>query len=210
MHRNLLIGLILTALAAQAQSLDVGVIGGGALVRGVPVEGAPGGTTAGFQPGGVGGLLLGQDLYNHWSGEIRYLFEQRDLRVASGGQTATLAGQAHVLYYDVIYSRRTREQRVHPYLAVGGGAKWFVATGPEVPYRPLMQYAYLTKTNQPEAMLSVGGGVKWPVGRRMALHLDARDQITRLPQKLLAPAPGMSIKGWLNDIVPTVGLSWRL
>jgi hypothetical protein len=201
--------VLVAAAAAAQQPHDFGVIGGGALVRGIPVEGAPTGTTAGFQPGIVGGVLLGQDLYGHWGGEIRYLFELRNLRVSSAGQTATLAGQAHVLYYDLTYSPRTRESRVRPYLAVGGGMKLFRATGAEEAYRPLMQYAYLTQTKQMEPMLSVGGGVKWPVGKRTVLHLDCRDQVTRLPQKLIAPAPGMTIKGWLHDFVPTVGLSWR-
>jgi hypothetical protein len=208
-YRNLLVCFVLAAGAAQAQTRDFGVVAGGAFLRGIPVQGAPADTSAGYQPGVAGGVLLGQD-YDHWGGEIRYLFEQRDLRVTSGGQTASLAGQAHVLYYDVIYNTRSRESRVRPYLAMGGGMKLFRGTGEDEAYRPLMQYAYLTRARELEPMLSVGGGVKWPVGKRMMLRVECRDQITRFPQKLIAPAPGMTLKGWLNDFVPTVGLSWRL
>jgi len=209
-YRNLVVSIMLAAGVAGAQSHDLGVIGGAAFLRGIPIGGAPDGTSAGFQPGLVAGVEFGQDLYQHWGGEIRYLFEQRDLSVSSGGQTATLAGQAHVLYYDLTYSPRSREERVRPYFAVGGGMKLFRGTGSEEAYRPLMQYAYLTQTQQIEPLLSVGGGVKWPVGKRMVLRIDCRDQITPFPLKLIAPATGMTIKGWLHDIVPTVGLSWRL
>lgn len=210
MYRNLIVGLILAVGAAQSQTREIGVIGGGAFLRGLPIQGAPANTSAGFQPGAVGGVLFGQDLYSHWSGEIRYLFEQRNLRVVSGGKSASFAGQAHVLSYDLIYHTRSREERVRPYLAVGGGMKLFRGTGEEEAYRPLMEYAYLTRTQQLKPMLSVGGGVKWAVGKRMALHIDFRDQITPFPRKLIAPAPGMTLQGWLHDFVPTVGLSWRL
>lgn len=209
-YRNLLLCLVLAAGAVRAQTREIGIIGGGAFLRSIPIQGAPADTSAGFQPGAVGGVLLGQDLYRHWGGEIRYLFEQRSLRVSSGGQTASFAGQAHVLYYDLIYNTRTREERVRPYLAVGGGMKLFRGTGTEEAYRPLMEYAYLTRTRQLEPMLSVGGGVKWAVGKRMVLRIECRDQITPFPNKLIAPAPGMTLKGWLHDFVPTVGLTWRL
>jgi len=209
-YRDLLVCLILAAGAAQAQTREIGVIGGGAVLPGIPIQGAPAGTSAGFEPGVAGGVLLGQDLYSHWGGEIRYLFEQRDLLVSSGSQTASFTGQAHVIYYDLIYYTRPRKERVRPYLAAGGGMKLFRGTGAEEAYRPLMQYAYLTRTRQLAPMLSVGGGVKWPIGTRMALRVECRDQITSFPNKLIAPAPGMTLKGWLNDFVPMVSLSWRL
>jgi len=209
-YRNLLICLVVAAGAAQAQSFEIGVIGGVAVSRSIPIGGAPADTSAGFQPGAAVGFLLSQDLYSHFSGEIRYLFEQRDLRVASGGQTASMGGQAHAIYYDLIYNTRTREERVRPYVAVGGGMKLFRGTGAEEAYRPLMQYAYLTQTHQFEPLLSVGGGVKWRVGSRMVFRVECRDQITRFPNQLIAPAPGMTLKGWLHDLVPMAGLTWRL
>jgi hypothetical protein len=209
-YRNLLVCFVLAVAAAQAQTPEIGITGGVAVSRNIPIGGAPADTSGGFQPGAAVGFLLSQDLYSHFSGEIRYLFEQRDLSLASGGQTASLAGQAHVVYYDLVYNTRTREERVRPYFAVGGGMKLFRGTGAEEAYRPLMQYAYLTQTRQLEPMLSVGGGVKWTVGQRMVFRVECRDQITPFPNQLIAPAPGMTLKGWLHDFVPMVGLTWRL
>ena len=75
-------------------------------------------------------------------------------------------------------------------------------------YRPLMEYAYLTRTQELKPMLTVGGGLKLRLGERILARLDFRDQITRFPRRIIAPAPGMTLGGWLHDFVPTVGLSW--
>jgi hypothetical protein len=198
----------LAVVGAQAQQHEIGILGGGGWAAGLPIQGAPASTSAGFQTGAAAGAVLSQDLYGRWSGEIRYMFEQRNLRVTSGGTTASFTGQAHVLDYDLLFYTRPRNQRVRPYLAVGGGVKLFRGTGTETAYRPLMEYAYLTRTQQLQPMLTAGGGVKIQLNARLRLRIDVRDQITRFPGKLIAPAPGMSLDGWLQDWVPTVGLSW--
>ena len=172
------------------------------------MEGPPLAVSAGFAPGPAAGILFGHDLYARWSGEIRYLFEVRDSRLTSPGASANFAGQAHVLEYDVLFHLRSRESRMRPYAALGAGMKFFRGTGAEVAWRPLMQYAYLTHTNELKPMLSVGGGLKFRLSGRIVLRLDFRDQLTRFPRKIIAPAPQMLLGGWLNDFVPTVGLSW--
>jgi len=201
--------LLLMIGAAGAQPREIGILGGGGLSNGLPILGAPVPASAGLRSGPAVGVLVGQDLYPHWSGEIRYLFEQREFHLASGGATASFSGQAHALHYDLVYQRRTRNNRVRPYLAAGGGVKIFRGTGQETAYRPLMEDAYLTRTQQIKPMLTAGGGVKIQVGNRLMLRVDIRDQITRFPEKIVASAPGRKIEGWLHDFVPTVGLGWR-
>ena len=88
--------------------------------------------------------------------------------------------------------------------------KVFQGAGEEAAYQPLMQYAWLTRTSELKPMLSVGAGLQDYLKRRMVLSFDLRDQITGFPSKVIAPAPGMAIKGWLHDFVPTVGLGWAL
>jgi hypothetical protein len=195
--------------SAGAQSREIGILGGGSLSNGLPILGAPVAASAGFVAGPAIGVLVGQDLYAHWSGEIRYQFEQREFRLAAGTTTAGFSGQAHALHYDLVYQRRTRNQRVRPYVAVGGGVKLFRGTGQEIAYRPLMEDAWLTRTQQLQPMLTGGGGVKIQAGSRMVLRIDIRDEVTRFPDKIVAAAPGRKIEGWLHDFVPGVGLSWR-
>jgi hypothetical protein len=202
--------LVLVIGAVHAENREIGVLGGGAFLPGVPVQGAAVSVSAGLQPGPAAGAFFGQDLYSRVSGEIRYLFELRNLRLTSGGASATFSGRAHVLQYELQYHLRPRSERVRPFLAVGGGMKLFQGTGEENAYQPLMQYAYLTHTRELKPLLTVGAGFKMHLARRMILHVDLRDQITGFPSKTITPAPGMAIKGWLHDFVPTVGLSWAL
>jgi hypothetical protein len=203
-----LLFLIAIVLGARAQQREVGILGGGGFANGTPIGGAATAVTAGFSPGPAVGVLIGHDLYSHWSGEIRYVFEERDARLQSPGAAAGFATQDHVLHYDLVLHARPRHDRVRPYVAVGGGIKIFRGTGAEVAYRPLMNYAYLTQTQELKPMLTVGGGVKFRLGGRMVGRVDFRDQITRFPHKVIQPAPGMTLDGWLHDFVPTVGLSW--
>ena len=38
---------------------------------------------------------------------------------------------------------------------------------------------------------------------------DFQSQVTQFPRKVIAPAGGMTLGGWLLDFIPTVGLSWN-
>jgi hypothetical protein len=196
--------------AAHAQTLEFGVVGGGAFLPGVPVAGAPSSVSAGFQPGIVAGAAFTQNLYSHLSGEIIYLYEQRNLQLSSGSESATFAGRAHVLAYEILYRFHPLNTRVRPYLALGGGMKIFEGTGAEAAYQPLMQYAYLTQTRQLKPVLTFGGGLKVALRGRMSARIDLRDQFTSFPTNVISPAPGMAISSWLHDFVTTVGLEWSL
>lgn len=210
-YRHLLFSIGVFAIGAvHAQNREIGVLGGAAFLPGVSVQGPPVPVSAGFKPGAAAGVFFEQDLYSHWSGEIRYLFELRNLRLTSSGESASFSGYGHVLQYEIRYQLRPRSERVRPFLAAGGGMKVFQGAGEEAAYQPLMQYAWLTRTSELKPMLSVGAGCKIYLKRRMVLSFDLRDQITGFPSKVIAPAPGMAIKGWLHDFVPTVGLGWAL
>ncbi len=194
--------------AVRAQQFEIGVLGGGGFLNGTSVQGAPAPVTAGFSPGPAAGIVFGHNRYARWSGEMRYLFEQRDPRLASGRTTAGFSGQAHVLQYDMLLHTRPRKNRVQPYVTLGAGVKIFRGTGAETAYRPLMEYAYLTRTTELKPMVAIGGGLKFRLGERFAARFDFQNQITRFPRKVIAQAPGMTLGGWLLDFIPTVGLSW--
>ncbi len=200
--------LLATVCVGAAQQREIGILAGGGLSTGSGIQGAPS-VTAGFSSGPAAGVLVGHDLYPRLSGEIRYLFEMGDARLRSGGTTAAFSGQAHVLHYDLVFHSRPRQDRLRPYVAAGGGVKVYRGTGAEAAYRPLMQYGYLTRANELKPMLSVGGGLKFRLAERLLCRIDLRDQLTRFPAKVITPAPGMAIHGWVHDLVPVVGLSWK-
>ena len=192
---------------ASAQRWEIGVFGGGGFLSHANLPGAPG-VAAGFGGGPSAGVGLGHDLYRHWSGEIRYEYQLRDLHLSSSGTSAGMAGEAHVFQYDILWQARTRRRRVRPYLVGGGGFKLYRGTGAETAYRPLMEYAYLTHTVEWKPMIAAGAGVKWRVGSRLVVRVDVRDQITPFPGQVITPAGGARPRAWLNDIVPSLGVSW--
>ena len=199
----------LAAAGAFAQQWEIGGVAGGSFLPGVSITGVSGSATAGFEPGVSAGVFVGQNLYRHISGEVRYNFLQSNLKLSSGGTTATFSGNAHAVYYDVLFHTARRESRAELYAAVGGGMKVFVGTGKESAYQPLSQFAYFTKTHAVKPMLSAGGGVKFRLSPHMNLRMEVRDFLTPFPKDVITPAPGSKIGALLHDIVPMVGLSYQ-
>src|ERR1044071_4903108 len=94
--------MLLTAATAFAHQWEIGGNVGGSFLPGVAVTSSLGSATTGFQPGITAGAFVGQDLYKHLSGEIHYSFMQSNLKLSSGGTTATFSGNSHAIYYDVL------------------------------------------------------------------------------------------------------------
>jgi hypothetical protein len=191
-----------------AQQWEVGAMGGGSFLNSVGVSSSTGSATAGFQPGAVAGAYVGYDSYKHIGGELHYEFMQSNLKLSSGGSTATFSGNSQALHYDVIFHTATTESKVQLFAAVGGGMKVFRATGAEASYQPLSQFGYFTKTQSLKPMASVGGGVKWSLSKKVYLRMEIRDDITMFPKDIITPAPGTKYGFLLHDIVPMVGLGF--
>jgi hypothetical protein len=196
------------ATASFAQQWEIGGGAGGTFVPGVAVSGPQGSATAGFKTGLAAGFFVGQNLYKHLSGEIRYTFLQSDLKLASGSTTATFSGNTHAVYYDVLLHTSRRESRAELYGAVGGGMKIFRGTGNEAAYQPLSQFGYFTKTQAVKPMLSAGGGMKFKLSPHVALRTEVRDFVTPFPKQLITPAPGAKFGRFLHDFVPMVSISY--
>jgi len=199
--------LALAPAAAMAQKWEVGVAGGYSFLNNVNVTGGPSTATAGFAPGFAAGAFLGENLYRHVSGEIRYEYMQSNLRLTSGGQTADFTGAAHALHYDVVFhTAGGSEMPVQGFASIGGGLKAFMGNGTESATQPLSQYGYFTKTNQVKPMLTGSAGIKVRVSSGVALRFEVRDFATQFPTNVLTPPPGVKYSKWLNDVVPMVSL----
>jgi len=202
------VGILAAATAASAQQWEFGAVGGGSLLSDVPVSGPAGKATAGFAPGAAFGAFFGENLYPHWTGEVRYEYLQSDLRLSSGGQTATFTGGAHAVHFDILYHTNRKESRTQFFASVGGGAKVFEGTGAPQAYQPLSQFGYFTKAQDVKPMVSVGGGLTYQLAPRIFLRAEIRDFLTAFPTQLITPAPGMKFGSLLNDIVPLVGITY--
>ncbi len=57
-------------------------------------------------------------------------------------------------------------------------------------------------------LVSVGAGLKFTIAKSVLLRLEVHDYITPFPATLIAPAPGSTVGGWLNDFVAEVGIGY--
>jgi hypothetical protein len=202
-----------SALPVAAQQWEVGVLAGGGFylnnkVTGPGGSGSPGSGTVGFRPGFSAGGWVGHNSEGNLGGEVRYLFQKNDLKVSSPSASANFAGQTHLIHYDVVWHTNSREDRVRPYIAVGGGLKGYRGTGQERAVQPASQVAILSRTSEWKPVLSFGAGVKWQVRARLMLRVEVRDYVTPFPKDVILPVPGNKVSGWAHDITPLVGLSY--
>ena len=200
---------LLFAGISAAQEWEVGGMASYGFYRNVSATNPEGSASAGFAPGAAFGGVVGYNTSSRIGGEFRYSFEMDSLRLSSGGTTASFAGQAHVIGYDLILHPRIRHMgKMQPFLAVGGGMKVYRGTGAEQAFQNLETFALLTKTQQVEPMISVGGGIKVQLSQHLLLRAEVRDYITPFPKNVIAPVPPTNIGGWLNNFVPMIGISY--
>lgn len=201
--------LAAAALNCPAQQWEFGGVGGGSFLNTVSVSSPQGSATAGFQPGFVGGVFFGQNIYRHVTGEVRYEFFKTDLKVSEGGTNATFGGLAHAVHYDILWHTQRGESPTQFFAAFGGGMKIFQGTGTESAFQPNYQYGLMTRTHQVEAMISIGGGFTYQLAARMRLRVEVRDFITPFPKSVIAP-PSANVKygSILNDLVPMIGVDY--
>lgn len=203
--------LFLTAACAAgfAQQWEFGGAGGGGFLNTVNVSGV-GTATAGFATGAAFGGYVGYSQSKHIGGEIRYGYLQSNLKLKSGGSDASFSGMSHVIHYDLILKTSRNAGKVQLFAAVGGGMKYFKATGKESAYQPLSQFGYFTKTSVVKPMASVGGGVKFAITKNVFIRTEVRDYITAFPKDIITPAPGTKYGNILHDIVPMVGIGVQM
>ncbi len=204
----ILTALVLVAPACLAQKWEVGGVTGGGFTNGLTVSNAIGTASTGFDKGLAFGAVLGQNLYPRVSGELRYTYNFSDLRVSGAGESATFRGLTHSIHYDILVHARRSHSHVRPFAAAGGGVRLFRGVGTESAYQPLSGFALLTKTNQWTPMAAFGGGIKYVLGQRVLLRIEVQNYFSRFPTKVIAPAPGAHLAGWLHELVPMAGITF--
>jgi hypothetical protein len=133
-----------------------------------------------------------------------------DLKLSSGGTSVKFGSRSNAIHYDFLYNFASSESAVRPYIAAGGGVKWYSGTGTEQVYQPLSNIAVFSDIRDMRALVSVGAGVKFNVAKSTLLRLEVHDYLTPFPSNLIAPVSGSSVGGWLQDFVVSAGLSFGL
>jgi hypothetical protein len=208
-HRGAALLALSTAPALFGQAWEVGGGAGASFYNTKTVTGrnnqsGNANPQAGF---GVTGYI-GHNNYHYVGGEFRYTMQFNDLQVSSGGTKATFGGRSQALHYDVLIHTASTRQKVRPFVAFGGGVKAYQGTGKETVTQPLASLAFLTKTSELKPLVSFGAGVKFKVSEKAMFRVDLRDYFGPAPNRVIAPAPGATLKGWIHNFVFLAGISY--
>jgi hypothetical protein len=205
--------LVLATLSAGGwccfgQSWSVGAAGGFGFYHDATISNSSGSASAGFGPRFGAGAVVGEDVAEHFGGELRYTFRDGDSELRFNGSEANLDAASHALHFDFLAYATGRHARLRPFLAGGAGIKRYTGTGRVDPNQPLSNFALLAHADEVKALLSFGGGVKAVLSDHWLVRVDFRDYATAFPENVIVPAPGTKIHGWLHDIVFLLGVDW--
>lgn len=199
--------LLALAPAALAQKWEVGAGGGGSFYTSQTFTNPVGQADAKLANGFIVSAWLGNHSGKVLGGELRYDYEQSDLKLSSGGTNVSFGAHTNAIHYDFLLHLASREARVSPFIAGGAGVKVFTGTGKEQAFQPLSNIALLTKTNETKALVSVGAGLKFHLSGAAQFRVEVHDYLTPFPKNVIAPAAGSKVGGWLSDFVAMAGLS---
>jgi hypothetical protein len=200
--------LLLCGGACWAQNYEFG----GAIGYGIYHDGtifAPGAEIqAGIRNRFAASGVIGQDLYEYFSGEIRYLYQDGHPYLLANGVRTDIQGQSHAITYDALFHFTKRSRKVRPFLAAGLGAKGYVIAGPAPFPEPVPNIATLTTTDQWKFTTALGGGVKFRIQEHVLLRVDFLDYITTFPRRQIMPAPHDTARGMFQQFTPLFGVSY--
>jgi len=205
---TMFVTLLATAPAAFAQKWEVGFAGGGTFSTTQTVKNAITNADAGLANGLAVSAWLGNHPDSTIGGELRYDYEHTNLKLSSGGTNVSFGAMTNAIHYDFELHFAPSESHIRPFVSAGAGVKMFTGTGKELESQPLSSLALLTKTSEVKPLVSVGGGVKVAISPAVQLRLEAHDYLTPFPKNVIAPAPGSTVGGWLQDFVVMAGLSF--
>ena len=207
LKRLLLLSGIACSGVCFAQEFEIGGAAGYAFSRNASITRGDASAGAGVRRGVAFSAVAGNQMHRHLGGELRYTYRDNDFRVSAVGQDFTFPGKAHIVHYDALLTPVSTQSRVQPYIAFGGGVKIYQGTGIEREFQGLERFAVLTKTQEVLPMLSLGVGVRLRIANHAFLRFDFRDYISPFPARVIMPAPGTALRGWLHDFTPMVGIS---
>jgi opacity protein-like surface antigen len=195
--------------AAFAQKWEVGFGAGGSFLTSQTITNPLGNADATRNPGfALSAWLDNNTSSGLFGGELRYDHENGDLKLSSGGTSVTFGSQSNAVHYDFLMHFASSESPIRPFVAAGGGVKWYSGTGSEQVFQPLSNIAVFSDVRDVKALVSVGAGLKFNVAKSTLLRLEVHDYLTPFPNKLIAPVTGSSVGGWLQDFVVSAGLSF--
>ena len=197
-----------------AQRWEIGGLGGygwyeNSTVSNSTVSNPPASGGIGFPSRATLGVVLAENPYHYWGGEIRWLYQGGGPQIESNGTKTSMTGYSNLVTYDFVVYPVSSESGFRPYLAGGAGVKAY--TGTDFSFAglpPTAGLALLRPVTQAEPAISVGGGLKFLFAKHAQFRIDFRTYFTPTPNDVIHPTGLSTIHGWLSTFVPTAGLSY--
>jgi hypothetical protein len=206
---KIFLAALLTACASLAQNWVIGGgLGYGAYRNGV-IASAGGTAVAGIRNHAIVTGVVTEDLFDHFSGEFRYVYQGGDTFLSSGSTAGAVKAQSHTVLYDVLLHWKLRTARIRPFAAGGVGAKYYDTTGLVPSPQPLPRIASLTNQSQWKPLFDLGAGVKLRIADRVVVSGDFRDYITVFPDRLFSTASGATRPGLLHQFTPMFSVGYN-
>ena len=147
-----------------------------------------------------------EDLFDHFSGEVRYVYHDGDTFLSSGAVKGTVQAHSHAMMYDAQIQFKPRGARIRPFVGGGFGAKYYESTGPTPVPQPLPRIAGITSQSQWKPLFDLGGGVRVRIMDHLTVRGDLHDYITVFPNRLFAPVANATTRGIFHQITPMFGI----
>ena len=199
---------VLLASACFAQPFEIGGAFGYGFYRDGTIFGPGVSAQAGIRNRFAAGWLVGEDLYEHWSGEFRYLYQDGHPFLATSSIKSDMQGQSHAFHYDLLYHFQPREKRLRPFVGGGVGVKGYIVAGPAPQPQPLPNIASLVTQDEWKFLVTVGGGVKYRLHDHIYLRGDFLDYLTAFPRRQILPAGNNTARGIFQQFTPMFGVSY--
>ncbi len=191
----------------SGQEWEIGASVGYGWYRGGSIYGAGEDIQAGIRNRFAAGAVVGEDLYQYISGEVRWLYQDGHPFIQGPGFKSDIQGNSNTFTYDALFYARPKRKRLRPFVAAGAGAKYYVIAGPAPIVQPVPGIVTLTTQDQWKFVADVGGGVKFLLRPHVLLRLDFRDYLTSFPRRQILPAPGDTARGIFEQFTVLFGVS---
>jgi opacity protein-like surface antigen len=199
---------LIVSVTASAQQFEIGANIGYGWYRDGQIFSSLGTADAGIRNRFAAGLIVGEDISNYVSGEVRYLYQDGHPFLQAPGVKTDIQGNSHALTYAMLFHFKPRDHRWRPFLSGGVGAKDYVIAGPAPFPQPLPLIASLTTNDVWKVAFDVGGGVKFQLMPHLLLRAEFRDYITTFPRQEIVPAPHNTARGVFEQFTPLFGVSY--
>jgi len=202
------LGALLFASACFAQPFEIGGAIGYGVYRDGTIFGPGASAQAGIRNRFAAGWLVGEDLYEHFSGEIRYLYQDGHPFLATSSVKSDMQGQSHAFHYDLLFHLTRRDRKLRPFLAAGVGVKGYIVAGPAPNPQALPNIASLVTQDEWKLLVTIGGGVKYRLPKNVVLRGDFLDYLTAFPRRQIAPALNNTARGIFQQFTPMFGVGY--